>query len=316
VEAGARSKMAGPLTAVVVATIGRPDLTASMLARLARQTRPPDYVLLTAHKTSDLPVNIEEIVSRSEHQTVILYGEVGCTKQRNHALGWLEENTPIFSSDDGAIVFFDDDFVMRSDWLARLIDEFAADSNLVGVTGVVLADGVALAGYSEAEADSILRHATRRLPRFDFRLKVGSVQSLYGCNMAMRAAAMRGLRFDEGLPLHGWLEDLDFSALLARKGRLMRSAALIGVHLGTKHGRGSSVRYGYSQVANPVYLCGKGTMESQWTILFVIRNLLANAVRALHPEPFIDRKGRLSGNLRALRDMFHGRLDPRHIESI
>ena len=43
------------------------------------------------------------------------------------------------------------------------------------------------------------------------------------------------------------------------------------------------------------------------------RNLLANLVRSLWPEPHIDRRGRLRGNVLALRHLLTGRIEPEHI---
>jgi hypothetical protein len=43
------------------------------------------------------------------------------------------------------------------------------------------------------------------------------------------------------------------------------------------------------------------------------RNLGANLLHAPRPEPFIDRRGRLRGNLLALGDLLRGRCDPRRI---
>ena len=43
-----------------------------------------------------------------------------------------------------------------------------------------------------------------------------------------------GSRFDENLPLYGWLEDVDFCRQLARYGRIVKNIRLIGVHLGSK----------------------------------------------------------------------------------
>jgi hypothetical protein len=42
----------------------------------------------------------------------------------------------------------------------------------------------------------------------------------------------------------------------------------------------------------------------------LFRNLSSNFGRAARPEPFIDRRGRLRGNLLALADVFRGRLEP------
>jgi len=35
-----------------------------------------------------------------------------------------------------------------------------------------------------------------------------------------------------------------------------------------------------------------------------------------HPEPWVDRRGRVRGNLMAFRDLLRGRLDPRRILEI
>ncbi len=86
-----------------------------------------------------------------------------------------------------------------------------------------------------------------------------------------------------------------------------------GVHLGIKSGRTSGVRFGYSQIANPIYLIRKGTMSWQHAKMLMWRNLAANLIRSFHPEPWIDRKGRLKGNMLALVDMAIGRISPHRI---
>ena len=43
------------------------------------------------------------------------------------------------------------------------------------------------------------------------------------------------------------------------------------------------------------------------------RNLAANLVRSFYPEPWIDRKGRLKGNILALIDITIGRISPLRI---
>jgi hypothetical protein len=54
----------------------------------------------------------------------------------------------------------------------------------------------------------------------------------------------------------------------------------------------------------------KGTFALGKAINLMNRNLAANLVKSLSPEPYVDRVGRLSGNLRALTDLALGRLDP------
>jgi hypothetical protein len=43
------------------------------------------------------------------------------------------------------------------------------------------------------------------------------------------------------------------------------------------------------------------------------QNIAANLLKSLAPEPWIDRRGRLRGNLIALLDIARGQVDPRRI---
>jgi hypothetical protein len=111
--------------------------------------------------------------------------------------------------------------------------------------------------------------------------------------------------------LYGWLEDRDFGGALAKRGgSLIKSAHACGVHMGVKSGRVAGDRLGYSQVVNPIYLLRKGTMSLGQVALHLFRNISSNVAHAASPEPFIDRRGRLRGNLRGLADVLRGRVEP------
>jgi hypothetical protein len=127
------------------------------------------------------------------------------------------------------------------------------------------------------------------------------------------AAATDAVRFDENLPLYGWLEDVDFSRRLAHHGAVVRAGALRGVHLGVKRGRQSGLRLGYSQIANPLYLIAKRSMRGDRALALMLRNLAMNLARSLSPEPYVDRRGRLAGNVAALRDLLGLRLHPENV---
>ena len=139
------------------------------------------------------------------------------------------------------------------------------------------------------------------------------IYNVYGCNMALRLSAVyaNGVNFDENLPLYGWLEDVDFSRQLAPFGRIIRNEGMIGVHLGSKGGRGSGVRTGYSQIANPLYLWRKGTLRLDRALMQMCRNILANYAKLMRPEPWVDRRGRALGNALGFRDLVRGRLHPK-----
>jgi GT2 family glycosyltransferase len=207
------------------------------------------------------------------------------------------------------VLFLDDDFVMEPGYVAAIEALFTEDPGLAGITGNLVADGVRHGGFTVEQALALIARDAAGLDP-----KVIPRTALYGCNMAVRMSLARELRFDEALPLYGWQEDIDFTMRLARRGRLISSGRVTGVHLGVRGGRTSGRRLGYSQIANIVYLLRKGTIPTWLAARLLGQNFASNVLRALWPEPHIDRAGRLAGNMRALADLVLGRIDPRKIE--
>lgn len=281
------------------------------IAELRNQTRRPQYLILSIHDGCDLP-DLTEIALPDGCELHIVSTELGTSRQRNSGLDRLAERVD-FLDTPGIILFLDDDFIMRMDWLETLLEQFQGWPDVVGFTGILLADGAPGAGITTQEALRMLENGSPVLPRDDWRIQAGATDSLYGCNMAIRSGAMVELRFDENLPLYGWLEDFDFSVRLRSLGSLSRSASLVGVHLGVKSGRSSGLRVGYSQVANPFYLCRKGTMSGRTALKYGLKNMIANLVRCVSGDAYIDRRGRLKGNLLAIRDIIGLRSNPSRI---
>jgi GT2 family glycosyltransferase len=212
------------------------------------------------------------------------------------------------------MMFFDDDFVPCEDYLASFERIMVVNPDVVLTTGRVLKDGILGPGLAIEVADDILAAAASE-PAPEI---LETAYNGYGCNMGVRLRPVRehGIGFDERLALYGWLEDVDFSRHLARFGRVVSAPATRGVHLGVKLGRQPGLRLGYSQIANPVYLIRKGTMSPRRALRLMVRNLLANACRVWRPEPWVDRSGRLHGNLKAVFDLALGRLDPARVASL
>ncbi len=213
------------------------------------------------------------------------------------------------------LLFLDDDFLPAAGYLAAIEAAFGADPALVVATGTVIADGIGGPGLDAAAGRALLAadapgpaRGADPVPAF----------AGYGCNMAIRVATAlgQGIRVDERLPLYAWQEDVDFTRRLAAFGRVCRLPDARGVHLGTKRGRGSGLRLGYSQVANPLYLArktGGGAYPYRYAAVRILRNLAANLARAPRPEAHVDRRGRLRGNLIALWDAARGRLAPERV---
>lgn len=294
----------GPLSvAVGIATIGRPEVVIETIARLGRQARAADRIIVCAPKASDVAG-----VAQAHPHVELVIGPRGLCVQRNAIFDALGEETDI-------LVFFDDDFIPGAGYLAAVERAMRRWPDVAMTTGNVLADGIGGPGLSMKEADHIVDNvagAAESLERCD------PVENGYGCNMSVRMNLVRrhGLRFDANLPLYCWFEDVDFSRRLAAYGRIVKLYGSCGVHMGIKSGRLPGKRLGYSQVANPLYLYRKGTLSFKRTAYQVTKNLLVNLVKSIAPEEYIDRRGRLAGNMLALRDTLQGRADPNRILSL
>lgn len=285
--------------AVGIASSGRPQMLREVLGEIAKQSRLPDGLIVCVPGPEDAPPPCPQEQPIPE----IIFGPRGLTRQRNEIL----RHAAAFD----ILVFFDDDFVPERSYLAEMEDVFTRHPDVALVTGLVIADGILGPGLDIGAARSLLAAADRTAAAD----QLDDVLNGYGCNMAIRLAPVlaNGYSFDERLPLYGWLEDLDFSRQLAARGRIVKMAGARGVHLGVKGGRQSGRRLGYSQIANPLYLLRKGTCPWRTAARLISRNLAANCVRSFRPEPYIDRVGRVVGNLMAIRDLVGGRLDPQRI---
>ena len=286
--------------AVGIATAGRKAVLSVALDLLARQSRPPDVLVVCPAVAEDLESGL---VERLPFSTVVRIGKRGLTAQRNTILS--------AAVDADVIVFFDDDYFPQLNYLEQVESIFLGHADVVALTGRPMQDGANGPGV-DAEIALRLIAADVSSPSAPV---LAPTYGTYGCNMSFRMEPIRrhGVRFDENLPLYGWQEDIDFSRQLAPFGRIVDANVLRGVHLGTKGGRTSGARFGYSQIANPVYLIRKGTMSFGFAAPLMWRTVLANAGKSLRPEPWIDRRGRLWGNWLALRDLVTRRISPQRI---
>lgn len=276
---------------VVLASVGRPADVAYLLGVLGRQTRRPDLVVLAVPAAIDAPATGPE-----PFPVVTVLGARGLPAQRNAGLG--------AAAGYDVAVCFDDDFLPATDYLERVADVLMADPALLAVDGKLIADGAAGPGLTWDAAERLLLAAPPAAPDLHYDQPDG----LYGCNMVIRMSALGAEPFDANLPLYAWLEDYDFSRRMARQGRIGRVMAARGIHLGVKRARTSGLRLGYSQIANPLYLYGKGTMPLNVVAGHLVRRPLGNAWGALKRDATIDRVGRLRGNLMGLRDAALGRI--------
>lgn len=282
--------------AIAIATIGRQMILAEVIARLSRQTRPADRIIVVGASAEDLSVDPDTDVE-------CVIAPKGSCSQRNKALDMAQ-------GDIDVIVFIDDDYIPTKGFLAGIETIMLENPDIVAASGDLIADGIRIGGISIAEADALIaRYETNAPPPRSVRPETGT----YGCNMAFRLPAAPHVRFDERLPLYGWQEDVDFSAQYGRVGRVVITNMFTGVHLGATKARSPGKRLGYSQIVNNAYLWKKGTMRTKHAFVLAAKNFMSNMARSIRPEPWIDRRGRLRGNLLGLWDLLRGRADPRRI---
>jgi hypothetical protein len=285
---------------VAIATAGRADVLASTLVHIKATLRDGDTLVVVGAAQEDWPA------PEARDGIDLLLSPKGSTLQRNAAIDHLTGKVDV-------IVFFDDDFMPRADWLDQAERLLRAHPDIIAFTGRVVADGISGPGMSPQDGARALE---AHIPDTSDEMRLEENIPSYGCNMGFRAEAIGSERFDIRLRLYAWQEDADFSCRVARTGRRVRAGSLLGVHLGVKAGRMPGKRLGYAQIANPVYLMRKGTMRPVEALALMARNVAANLAKSLRPESWVDRRGRLIGNLRAFADLCQGRMDPERVEQL
>jgi GT2 family glycosyltransferase len=284
-------------TFVIIPTIGRAQCVCDALKWLERQTARPAGIVVIGVS----PEDIEGVEAATDLPVEALLWDIGSSSQRNRGLHHIHGRADI-------ALFLDDDFIPLPTYIEDMEKLFEDRPDIVGMTGRMIEDGIHGTGISFATATTMIeRDQAPEKPELHAR------QGLYGCNMAIRLAAATGVRFDERLKFYGWQEDIDFSFQIGKRGCLVKYDKLGGVHMGIKRGRTSGRRFGYSQIANPVYLLKKQTIPQARAYKIMWRNVASNLLRSIRPEPHIDRHGRLAGNMLALKDLLLGRLRPERI---
>jgi GT2 family glycosyltransferase len=283
---------------LIIASHGRPDFLQKVLTTIMSQRRIPDEIVISAVVFEDIPKTVDTITNVRR-----ILGSTGLTSQRNRGISSLIGTADV-------IIFIDDDFIVGEDYFLNLESIFELNDSIVGVTGEVIADGADSSGLKFEQGLELAEQYSKRAKAPHF---IREIPGTYGCNMAFRTSSVGSLRFDERLALYGWQEDLDFSGAMRANGRIVKTNRVWGVHLGTKRGKGSDIRLGYSQIINPAYIASKGNMSIAVALRLTARNFLANLVKSIRPESYIDRRGRLRGNLIGVFHLLTGRLTPEYI---
>lgn len=301
---------------VIIATKGRAKETYVLLDYLAKQTLAASFIYLVGSEQKDV-AGLERHPLFAAGKIAILLSTAGLTIQRNTGLVALAPVVRELPPQDWFVTFFDDDFRPAPNWLENAAKALQQDSTVVGITGNVLADGVNTEfGIAELDARQYIDGKKPAQTHWSSAAQTKLLDGLYGCNMSYRGTVAGVERFDEHLPMYGWQEDWDYSSRAREFGSLILEPSCKGVHLGVSSGRTSGVRFGYSQISNPIFLLKKGSMSWSKASLLMSKNIVSNVVKTLLMVRIKDFPGRLRGNFLAFLHLFTGKLDPLHVLKI
>jgi GT2 family glycosyltransferase len=279
--------------AVVLASAGRPALLEEAVRYCNAQQGQAFTGVVSVPDEASLPTDRSSLDG-----WVVVTGTRGLSAQRNAGMD--------AAPDADLVAFFDDDAVVRSDYLARATEFFEEHPEVVGITGRVLADGAVTGEISEEEAQRLVMASEGPVSRTWSRTR-----ELYGCNFVVRASDGSRLLFDDRLPLYSWLEDHDYARRLLRRGALAHVEDCVIVHrAAASGGRQAHTRLGYSQVMNPVYLSTKGSFPVWLAAQQMFRPMAKNLAMAVVGPQTEWRRERLKGNLLGVVDVVSGRITP------
>lgn len=288
-------------TTIMIPTAGRAPILHETVVSLQTQTRQPLKILICPGDTDSILPATRSL----PNVAVAVPVKKGSAAQRNACLGQVAT---------AYILFLDDDVVLAPSYIESMEALFDQRTDIAVAMAHMAADGARTdSGHSHGQARQIL-------DRLSPGGRVQPVPSVIGCNMFVRTEVARAVRFDERLPLYGWLEDLDFSTRAVSLGGIVINGETALVHLGSTVGRTSGLRFGYSQIVNPLYLWKKSGVPSlsrlivHFWLRLVLSNLAHSLIRSSRSRE--DRPGRLKGNLLAFGDLLRGRITPERIVSL
>jgi GT2 family glycosyltransferase len=291
---------------VVIASKGRTDFVKDTIEGLQRQTLKPKEIIVVVPSSEDLPAK------QWGDDVQCIVGPLGLTAQRNKGIEAISPGVEYVGC-------FDDDFELKPNYLEQAVTFLDSNPSVIGMSGRILVDG----GVSRDEAKRLVAsYKPLGDPRGMFFSR-GKHHILYGCNMVIRRAVLNYEKFDENLPFYSYGEDYDLSIRLERYGLIGRFHGCIGVHLETPGGRVREVLRGYSFVANNWYFIKKRVvhlpLHMAWIRFWVIcfgKSTLTSLWNLVRGDRSLDWRGRLKGQLLALKDILLGCCHPGRIKEM
>jgi ubiquinone/menaquinone biosynthesis C-methylase UbiE/GT2 family glycosyltransferase len=209
---------------VIIPTLNRPECVANLLNSLLKQTYKPNKI--TIIDAGNISVNYSYYENIFKQTGIRFYNfntKPGLTHQRNFAIKKIDCDLVLFS---------DDDVILESDYLEKIIQIFENDisKEIGGATGKlmnfknkigrlslvfrkifflgIVSDGsISTSGFSNS-----INYETQ---------SKSFIKWLSGCNMIFRKEVFDYNLFDENLEKYAYMEDLDFSFRVSKNFKLV-----------------------------------------------------------------------------------------------
>jgi len=209
-------------TSIIICTKDRKDDLFKAIRSIEAQTRIPDeLIIVDASISQDFRSELLETFNRINIK--YLHASPGLTKQRN--LG-------IRASSGDIIVFFDDDVILHTEYLFYIEKVFAEDleNKIGGAMGKIININKNSLRFKLNQLYSKIFFLTSEgngklkssgLPTHPFTLHSKNpieVEVLSGAQMAYRREIFKYEMFDEKLSTYSYLEDVDFSYRIFKRG--------------------------------------------------------------------------------------------------
>ena len=207
---------------VVVCARDRPNDLAELLYTLLNQTCSPFEVIVVDDSSSS---RVREVVQ--SFQPMFDDVEINCVRGNHDGLP-AARNLGVKVSRGDAILFLDDDTLLRENVLCEFTAFFNTHPNAVGVQGQIRKSGTESSSamkrkirnavhkalmlfYYEQNKLAVRRSGTSIFPYSYPLTSTINAQRLDGCCMCYRAELLEEISFDTNLKRWAFLEDLDFS---------------------------------------------------------------------------------------------------------
>ncbi len=287
---------------VIISTLNRPAVLHDTVQSILRQSLVPNQILISS--TDPKHVLLETLALP---RVKFVQSPLGSCAQRNTALDALDPDADL-------IAFLDDDIELCRSYMQEMAALFKFYPEIIVSSGVMLHDGGRSSRITRERAQELcVTHDSTLVPE---DVRFAPLDFGYGCNLICRYSRARDFRFDERLPLYGWLEDSDFSFRCTQGFHPpVTNLRAFAVHLGWRSGRVSGLRLGFSTIINPIYLRRKARIFSRRHIVinFWARCLMGNILGLITNDQEYDRAGLLRGNIVGFRHLLSGRCEPERV---